>query len=696
MALLLVRAAAARCHNIAVRCACAIVLTALTACGGGSSTDSTAPPTGNEAPAGAIRPGEVPPRLLLGEPRNVDGTSRIALAWASEGAFSGAITAQIWYGINFTPGEIFELQHNGAPAFFDAEDFTGAARFELRYADGFFLLTAQSDNEVGGAGNFGVALTPSGVSNEVPEFLPECTGNDTEPCRYGFINNARWPARAGEQASLLIPRADPAMLTYGVFIKPSPTRDFHETIVGARGQSETFSRGFAITYDFPTASVKVRGCNDAGECVESVERPLQAALLRGVVPIAGSGAAPNAQVALDDAGNRLAFKQTFTNGRSGVRVMQRDENDGRWSFNASIDNPAPGFARTLAFSADGTTLAVEASPCAVATVVCDASTVFVYRIDEFGSQWIERARFDGVRAPRLREDGNLLAGIGVGALRANTVVVFETDGGPWLERPFPALNYTPLDIALSSRGRTLAVVRQGTLADPCGCRAVVVYDRGRDFVWTQGAVLRSNKRLDTVGSPNDDGFGYASGTSRSVALTMDGSMIAVGASLDSSDDSDAVGDSTNHNAPQSGAIYVFRRQPDNTFVKQAFVKPRGAAPLDHFGHNVAISRTGLYLYGGARGLVRHTPGVNRNHAPDQPRPSPTPGAGGTLAGGAAYAFQPSDTGWMHRATMIAPNAPQANFSTFHSLAVNGSGDTVVIGTGVPDASGGTTRRLFIY
>jgi hypothetical protein len=670
----------------------AVAILALVACGGGgNSTDTSL--SDSVSAAGAPQPGELPPRLLLGEPRNVDRTSKLALAWASEGAFTGAITAQIWFGVNFTAGPIFELQHNGAPASYTAEDSTpGGAAFELRYADGFFVLTAQRDNDVDTVMPFGVAITPSGVSNQIPEFLPRCTGNDTEPCVHGFINNANWPKRAGEQATLLIPRADPAMLTYGVFIKPSPTRDFHETIVGAPGQSESFPRGAAATYDFPTASVKVRGCNAAGNCVESAERSLQAALVRGVIPIDAAGAAPNAQVALSGVGDRMAFKAQLSTGVSGVLVLQRAIEFGPWSNRAFIDNPAPGFARTLAFSADGNTLAVEASPCAVATVVCDVSTVFVYKTDEFGAPWTEQVRFDGVRAPRLRADGNLLVGIGVGAPRANTVAVFETDGGPWTEQTFPALDYAPLDLALSSHGRTLAVARQGTLADPCGCRAVVVYDRDNAFVWARSAVLRSNKRLDSVGSPNDDGFGYASGTTRSLALTIDGSMIAVGASLDSSDDSDTLGDPANHNAPNSGAIYVFQRQPDNTYVKQAFVKPRRAAPLDHFGHSVVIGVS--TLYGGARGLARHAPGVNRNHALDQPLPSPAAGAGGTLGGAAAYAFELTSTGWAHRATMVAPNAGQANFSTFHALAA--SDESIVLATGAPDGAGGMARRMFVY
>jgi hypothetical protein len=35
-------------------------------------------------------------------------------------------------------------------------------------------------------------------------------------------------------------------------------------------------------------------------------------------------------------------------------------------------------------------------------------------------------------------------------------------------------------------------------------------------------VLRSTKRLDSVGSPNNDGFGFISGTGQSLAMSGDG------------------------------------------------------------------------------------------------------------------------------------------------------------------------------
>ena len=47
-----------------------------------------------------------------------------------------------------------------------------------------------------------------------------------------------------------------------------------------------------------------------------------------------------------------------------------------------------------------------------------------------------------------------------------------------------------------------------------------------------------------------------------------------------------------------------------------------------------------------------------------------------------------------RATMVAPNADQADFGTFHGLAVGA--ESIVLATGVTDGASGVVRRLFVY
>ena len=249
------------------------------------------------------------------------------------------------------------------------------------------------------------------------------------------------------------------------------------------------------------------------------------------------------------------------------------------------------------------------------------------------------------------------------------MAVFERSDSTWTERPFPLLDYTPLELALAAHGRTAAVARQGTQADPCGCRAVVVYDRNDAGVWSAVAVLRSNKRLDTVGSANDDGFGHAGATTRSLALNGDGTVVAVGASLDSSDANDAVGDPDNHSAPNSGAIYVFQRQADNTFAMQAFVKAKGAVSFDRFGHSVALNRSGVVLSGGARSWRPTCPASRAATVRRSALPAATPAPNGALTGAGAYTFERTGNAWVHKAKIVAPNADSAHFSSLHGMAV---------------------------
>jgi len=672
------------------------VLALLAACGGGG--EGAVAVGASESAADAPQPGELPAELLFAGPRAVDHTPSIALAWSSEGAYTGRVVAQIELGLSFAASTAFELQHNGAPAFYEAEDANGLARFELRYADGFFLLTAQRDNDVTIGLPFGVDLYPPDVPR-VPPLAPPCPSVE-EVCSnsLGFISFMDWPKRAGESATRLVPRADPAMLRYSVFIKVDERAEWFETIGGASGQSIVMPRGEAWRLDFPTARIKIRGCNEAGQCVESAERPLQSALVGGVLPLAPRGAAANGHVAMDFSGHRLVAPQQLSSAASQLVIYGRPTRDDRWFTLAQVSDPLPGFGRTFALSGDGLTLAVEASPCAVTTVVCNDSQVVVYRADVQGTTWREQARMPSARAPKLNNDGSRMAAIAISAQTGvDAVLSFARNGDAWRALLFPAIDYTPLDIAISDEGFTVAVSRQGTRLNPCGCRAVVVYDWiDEPTGWRAVATVRSAKRLDSVGSPNDDGFGFAAGSGQSLALDGNGERLAVGASLDSSDASDTVGDPGNTNAPQSGAIHVFQRQADGSFAKQAFVKPREAKPLDHFGHTVALNVIGTVLHGGARGLAANAAGIHHNHAAGQPLPTPTPGAGGSLTGAAAYVFERDADVWAQRAAMAAPDADTADFSTYHGLAVSHDGSVTALGTGVRDATGAVARRVFVY
>lgn len=561
------------------------------------------------------------------------------------------------------------------------------AHFEFRYADGFFVMTALEDNDITQSLPYGVDIYPTGVAR-VPPIAPPCTGDDTEVCYtgFGFINWMDWPDRSGGEVSLVIARADPAALDYSVRLKPSEREDSRAVATGIRGQSTLVERGPAWKLDFPTAQVKLRGCNAAGECIESVQQPLQSALVKGVIALKSAGSAPNAHVALSANGNLLVATSEFSFGPPGVLVYSRGA-EGRWFPQQGIRNEAPGFGRTFALSGDGFTLAVEASPCSVSTVVCDNSAVHVFISDGFGT-WTPQTRLDGVRAPRLSRDGNRLVAIGIKAVRGDAVAAFVRRGAAWSELAFPALGYVPLDIELSADGFTLAVAHQGTTQNPCNCRAVVIYDCGNPPGWHQVAVLNSSKQTNLASAANDDGFGFGLPGSHGLALSADGLLIAVGASFDSSDATDTVGDPANRGALQSGAVHLFSRQSDGTWQRQAFVKARGAVAGDQFGHLVALSADGRVLFGGARGLAANAPDLNRNQIAQQPVP---------LSGAAAYVFEQASPGvWSARATVAPPTKGTVDFERYFALAASADGATSVLHTGELANPATVVRTTFVY
>jgi hypothetical protein len=81
---------------------------------------------------------------------------------------------------------------------------------------------------------------------------------------------------------------------------------------------------------------------------------------------------------------------------------------------------------------------------------------------------------------------------------------------------------------------------------------------------------------------------------QSVALSADGSTLAVGATLEDSNATDVDGDQTDNSTQEAGAVYVFTRS-GITWAQQAYIKASNTEARDLFGHSVALSADGLTL-----------------------------------------------------------------------------------------------------
>ncbi len=258
------------------------------------------------------------------------------------------------------------------------------------------------------------------------------------------------------------------------------------------------------------------------------------------------------------------------------------------------------FGGSVALSANGDTLAVGA---AVA-----GSGGAAYLFSRSGASWTEHTIIsasngevgDGFgNSLALSGNGNLLVVGAPGedangsqndnsATSAGAVYAFTRMGNTWSQQAYlKAQNVETLDyfggsMALSSDGATLAVVASGK-DNSAGAAYVFTY---MNATWQQQAYLQASN------SEQDDQL-YGG----SVALSADGSTLAIGAI---GEDSDTVGMGTEPTefGNNAGAAYVFSRQA-GVWSEKAYVKARNTDRSDGLGSSVALSGDGLLLGVGA-------------------------------------------------------------------------------------------------
>jgi hypothetical protein len=165
--------------------------------------------------------------------------------------------------------------------------------------------------------------------------------------------------------------------------------------------------------------------------------------------------------------------------------------------------------------------------------------------------------------------------------------------------------------------------------------AAYVFIRSGD-TWSQQAYLKaSNTNVHNY-------FGY------SIAIAND--TVVVGALLEESNAIGINGDQSNHEAPASGAVYVFTRS-DSIWSQQAYLKASNTEYGDYFGASVSADRDTVVV--GAHHEINNGTAVNS---------------------GAAYVFTRSNNMWNQRA-YLKPSAD--GFVLGWSVAV--SGNSIVAG-----------------
>jgi len=359
---------------------------------------------------------------------------------------------------------------------------------------------------------------------------------------------------------------------------------------------------------------------------------------------------------------------------------------------ASDTEQSDFFGQSVALSADGSTLVVGAYGEASQAIGIDGNQLdnsfmtagAVYVFTRSDGMWIQQAYLKASNTGigdafgynvALSADGSTLAvgaigeasgATGIGgdqnndlAASAGAVYVFTRNGTAWSQQAYVKGSNTHMGdnfgrrVALSADGDTLAVSAVFDVSMSPDSGAVYVFTRAGEN-WQQHAYLKA------FNAGASDLFGY------SVALSGDGSTLAVGAYNEDSAATGLDGDGNDNSAPGAGAVYVFTRE-GMTCPQQAYVKASNTDARDQFGFSVALSGDGSTVAVGAYNEDSAATGLGGDET-DNSAPN----------AGAVYVFTRSGTTWSEQVYIKAPNPDPMDFFGL-SIALSRDGSTLAVG-----------------
>lgn len=410
-----------------------------------------------------------------------------------------------------------------------------------------------------------------------------------------------------------------------------------------------------------------------------------------------------------------------TGGTWSQQSYLRASNAGGWDDTSRIPPQGDFFGRAIAISADGNTLAVGAPGEDSSAVGIDGdqssnaslNSGAVYVFTRSGGAWSQQAYVKASNtgglpamccAPgdlfgssvALSADGNTLAvgapgedsnAVGVNgnqldnsAESSGAVYVFTRTSGTWSQQAYVKASNSDIGdlfgtaVALSGDGEMLAVGADsedssatgigGNQADNSAINAGAVYIFARTAgSWSQRAYVKASN------ANANDFFG------RDLALSQDGTVLAVGATGESSSSRVINGDEGDNSAISTGAVYVLSRAAD-VWVQQAYLKASNAESGDSLGTALALSGDGTVLAVGAPSESSSAKGIGGNQG-DNTAPS----------AGATYVFRRVADTWSQGAYVKASNSLQRD-RFGEAVALNQDGNTLVVGA--PGETGGAT------
>ena len=171
---------------------------------------------------------------------------------------------------------------------------------------------------------------------------------------------------------------------------------------------------------------------------------------------------------------------------------------------------------------------------------------------------------------------------------------------------------------------------------------------------------------------------------RSISLSADGNTLAVSAIYEASNATGIDGDQTNGDARNSGAVYIFIRSADNTWMQQAYIKASNTDAGDRFGRPISLSADGNTLAVGAWGEASNATGINGDQNND-----------GATDSGAVYIFTRSADSWMQQAYIKASNT-DAGDRFGYSISLSADGNSLAVGAYGEDSSANESGAAYIF
>ena len=191
---------------------------------------------------------------------------------------------------------------------------------------------------------------------------------------------------------------------------------------------------------------------------------------------------------------------------------------------------------------------------------------------------------------------------------------------------------------------------------------------GGDCSTTAGGPISAQRAYLKASNPDpDDLFG------RGIALSADGTTLAVSAPGEDSIATGIGGDQKDNSAQQAGAVYVFVAT-GTTWVQQSYVKASNTDASDQFGYRVALSADGNTLAVSAIFETSAATGVNGDQANNASRNA-----------GAVYVFSRSNTTWTQQAYIKATNTG-IDDQFGNQIALSCDGNTLAVSAPYEDSA----------